>query len=257
MKVMEQPIGVMYLWAIALLSAIAIFSSYELGEFPYALVLSVLIAALIEILIRRFYQRQRFKIPISGLITGLIVGSVAPISAPLLLVSIAITIAVLSKFFIRYKGGNIFNPAAIGLVVALAIFGAGDEWWAAGNYNIYGLAVTLTPILIILAYESRRLTMALSFVSADLLLMIATGALVHVSVDSIVGLLFGVNYYFAFVMLVEPKTSPYGKYAQIAYGASAAGFYLGLSFLRIQYPLLITLLMVNILYFIYRRSRKR
>lgn len=246
----------MYLWTTALLSILAAISSYTLHAFPIPLILAVAVAGIAEILIRKFYLKRTFKIPYSGLITGLIIGCVAPINAPLLLILIAGIIAIVSKFFMQYKSSNIFNPASIGLIIALALFGLGDEWWVTSNYNIYGIAITLTPILIILAYEARRLPTALAFVAVSFILALILGGYAA-SLTSILALLFGINFFFAFVILIEPKTSPNNNYAQIAYGGGLALLYPVLIFLGIAYPLLIGLLIGNISYMIYRRFGRR
>lgn len=256
MRILNRTVS-MHILAIALLSMLAAVSSYTLHVFPFALILSVALAGLFEILIRKFYLKHRFKIPYSGLITGLIIGAVAPINAPLLLVAIAAAIAIASKFFIRFRSSNIFNPAALGLVIALAAFGIGDEWWIASNYNVYGIALSLTPLLVILAYEARRLPAALSFVGMSLALGLALGGLSAISSAAIVALLFGVNYFFAFVMLVEPKTSPSNRYAQVVYGASLAVLYVAFAFLRMPYPLLLVLLAGNLFYLAYRKYGRR
>ncbi|MDE1856928.1 MAG: RnfABCDGE type electron transport complex subunit D [Candidatus Micrarchaeota archaeon] len=254
---MDNPVSPMYIWAIALLSALAIVSGYTLHALPISLVVAVASAGTIEILIRNIHRRHKFKIPFSGLITGLIIGSVAPINAPLALVVVAAAIAVASKFFIQYKSSNIFNPATIGLIVALPLFGLGDEWWIASNYNFYGLAVTLTPILVILAYEAKRLTTGMAFVLASLALALALGGTSIVSAGGIAAALFGINYYFAFVMLIEPKTSPNGRYAQAAYGISVAALCFALALFRVPYPLLVSLLAGNTVYLAYRSRGKR
>jgi Na+-translocating ferredoxin:NAD+ oxidoreductase RnfD subunit len=256
MRILNQPVSSMYLWTIALLSILAIISSYTLHTFPVPLILAIAVAGITEILIRKFYLKQVLKIPYSGLITGLIVGCVAPINVPLLLILIAGIIAVVSKFFIQYKSSNIFNPASIGLIAALAIFGLGDQWWVASNYNIYGIAITLTPILIILAYEAKRLPTALTFVAVSFMLALVLGGVVG-SLTNILTIIFSINYFFAFVMLIEPKTSPNNNYAQIVYGGGISLLYLALAFLRIEYPLLIGLLIGNIFYVIYRKYGKR
>lgn len=242
----------MYLWAIVLLSGLAAVSSYTLHIFPLPLLLAVGLAAFIEVAIRKYYLKQSFKIPFSGLITGLIIGSVAPTNAPLLLISIAAAVAITSKFFLQFKSSNIFNPAALGLVIALVIFGLGDVWWAASSYNLYGIAISLTPILIILAYEARRLPAALSFVAANVALNLILGGFHLGSISSLATLLFSVNYFFAFVMLVEPKTSPHNRYAQVAYGIGIALLYTAFAFLRVPYSLLAVLLIGNMAYAFYR-----
>lgn len=170
MKILGQPVSSMYVWAIVLLSILAVISSYTLHTFPLALIFAVAASGAMEMLVNGYHLKHEFKIPYSGLITGLIIGSVAPINAPILLVVIASLAAVISKFFIQYRSTNVFNPATLGLIIALPIFGLGDEWWIAGNYNVYNVAIALTPILIILAYEARRLPTALSFIAVSFLL---------------------------------------------------------------------------------------
>ncbi len=246
----------MYIWAIVLLSALAIISSYTLHTFPLALISAIIASGIMEILIRKYYLKHAFKIPYSGLITGLIIGSVVPINAPILLIIIASLIAVASKFFIQYKSTNIFNPATLGMIAALPLFGLGDEWWVASNYNIYGIAITLTPVLIILAYEARRLPTAISFVVVSFFLYIITNAS-QLSLATAVSILFSINFFFAFVMLIEPKTSPHNNYAQLAYGASLAVLYLVFAYLGLAYPLLIVLLVGNLSYLLYRKYGKR
>ncbi len=247
----------MYILSIALLSTLAAISSYTLHVFPLSLICAVAIAGILEILIRKFYLKHAFKMPYSGLITGLIIGSVAPINVSLLLVLIASTIAVVSKFFIQYKSSNIFNPAALGLIIALPIFGLGDEWWIASNYNIYGIAITLTPILIILAYKARRLAAAAAFVLASLALALLMEMGSKLSITAIVTLLFGINYLFAFVMLVEPKTSPHKNSSQVVYGALLAILYMAFASFRIPYSLLAALLIGNVFYLLYRKYSRR
>ena len=118
----------MHLWTIALVSILVVVSSYTMRVVPVSLILAVILCAVLEMLVRRLYLRHPFKMPWSGLITGLIIGSVAPVNVPLALVAVAAAIAILSKFFIQYKSSNIFNPATLGLIIALPLFALGDEW---------------------------------------------------------------------------------------------------------------------------------
>ena len=243
----------MHLWTIALVSILVVVSSYTMRVVPVSLILAVILCAVLEMLVRRLYLRHPFKMPWSGLITGLIIGSVAPVNVPLALVAVAAAIAILSKFFIQYKSSNIFNPATLGLIIALPLFALGDEWWVASNYNIYGIAVTLTPILIILAYEAKRLPAALSFSGVSFLIALLVSGVHLTSASSVLAVLFSINYFFAFVMLIEPKTSPNNRYAQLAYGSGLALLYLAFVYLRLSYPLLALLLIGNILYLVYRK----
>lgn len=252
MKILNQPVSPMYLWTIALLAALSALSAYTLHELPAALLLAVASAALAEIAIRALHLGLAFRMPYSGIITGLIIGAVAPVNAPFPLVAAAAVIAVLSKFFLQYRGSNILNPASAGLLVALPLFGLGDEWWIAGSYNLYGIAITLTPILVVLAYESKRLQAGLSFAAVSFMLAVALSPGSTASAAALLPLLFGINYLFAFVMLVEPKTSPSGPIAQVVYGCGLALAYPALAYVRVPYPLLVCLLAANAAYAAYR-----
>ncbi|MDE1861271.1 MAG: RnfABCDGE type electron transport complex subunit D [Candidatus Micrarchaeota archaeon] len=257
MNILNQPVSSMYIWAIALLSLLAALSAYTLHVLPLPFIFAIAVGGLAEMAMTKFYLKHPLKVPYSGLITGLIIGSLAPVNSPLALILIACVIAILSKFLIQYKSTNIFNPAALGLIIALPIFGLGVEWWAASNYDVYGIAITLSPVLVMLAHEAKRLPAALSFALVSLILALAIGAKGNVSLSTAVVLLFGINYFFAFVMLVEPKTSPNNNYAQIAYGASIAVLYLAFEFLRVPEASLAVLLLGNALYLVYRMYGRR
>ncbi len=254
MKIFNQPVGRMYVVTIILLILLAAASSYSLGIFPYSLILAVAVAASAELLASRFYLKHRLRIPFSAIITGLIIGSIAPPNAYLVVITASMA-AILSKLFIKVKSVNIFNPATVGLLAALAVFSVGDQWWAASNYNIFGMALTLAPILIISAYEARRLTASLAFIAATFVmaaLLNGTG----LAAAAILAYALGINYYFAFIMLSDPKTSPSKKSVQLAYGVSMALLVLGLSIFRVSYAFLVALLIGNLFYALYRVRRK-
>ena len=257
MKILGHTVARMYVSAIVLLVFLACASAYLLREFPYALVFAVFVCAIIEIIIRKYYQKQKFRIPFSGIITGLIIGCVAPINVQLVPVLAACAIAVASKFFLKVRSSNIFNPAALGLLV-LGLLSIGSSWWAATSINVYGVAVSLSIILIIAAYECRRLTLAFSFIITSVLLSVAIS--LPVTFGSIEIALISVNYFFAFLMITEPKTSPPKRNAQMVYGIGLALIY---SILLIVLPvglyvgvliIFMTLLLGNIIYALYRST---
>lgn len=252
MKILNQHIARMYVLTIILLTAFDIVSSYNLRQVPYALIIAVVASMLVEIAITKLYLKQNIKIPFSAMVTGLIIGSVAPINAPLMLVLVASLIAIVSKFFIRIKSTNILNPATIGLLVALAIFGVGDQWWAASSYNVYGLIISFTPLFIIGAYEARRMVSGLSYVIITLVLSLVLSKSGNLALGTVVTLIFSINYLFAFVMVADPKTSPHKKSLQVVFGGSVALISALLLVYGIPYALLIALLIANIGYGVYR-----
>ncbi len=253
MKILNHHIARMYVLTILLLAVFDTASSYALREIPLALITALVSAAAVEIAITRIYLKRSLKVPYSAIITGLIIGSVAPINAPLLFAAFASAVAILSKFFIKTKSTNILNPGALGLLAALAVFGLGDQWWAVGTFNIFGIMVTFAPIFIISAYEARRaisgISLALVTITISLILSRSAGA---ASFSGVLTALISVNYLFAFVMVTDPKTSPHKKSLQVIFGCGVALVSAALVLYGIHYALLIALLLGNVVYGIYR-----
>jgi len=252
MKILNQHIGAMYLWAIAILLALATFSSYALGVFPVPLVLAVLICSVVEVLVYKVHKKHAIRIPYSGIITGLIIGSVAPYNAPLMAILVASVVAILTKVFVKTKHGNVFNPAVIGLLVGLAVFSLGDAWWTASSYSVLGVAIPLSILFIIAAYLAKRLITAAAFVVVVVIISVATSNSA-ISLPVIESAILNVNYFFALLMLADPKTSPHKNSAQIVYGLGVALISSFLIIFGAQYGLLIALLVGNLGYLLYRK----
>jgi Na+-translocating ferredoxin:NAD+ oxidoreductase RnfD subunit len=258
MNVMGRHVADMYLWTIALLLAIDSASAYMLGTFPYVLIVSVAACIVLELAIRKlFLNAKNISIPYSAVITGLIIGSVAPLGVSLLPVLIACIVAVIPKFLLKSRGANIFNPAALGLVVGLGLFSIGSSWWATSTVNVAGAAISIAVILVIAAYESRRLVLAFSFIASAIVISIALSMQFSVSGAEVA--ILGVNYFFAFLMLTEPKTSPTRPIPQLVYGIYVAVLYFAVtlasshSLALAQASIFIALLIGNATYAIYRQ----
>lgn len=260
MKILNQVVASMYIWSIILLCILAAGSAYVLGVIPYGLLISVILCAFAEIAITTYYLKQKQKVPYSGIITGLIIGLVAPINVAILPLVIASLVAVLSKFFIKVKSINVFNPASFGMLIGLGIFAVGSSWWGT-TLNIYGTAITASVILIIAAYLARRLVLSITFVATSVVLSLVSGTSL-----TLLGLevaLLSVNYFFAFLMLIEPKTSPAGSRAQAAYGIFVALVYFallliaGTNLLLGQSAIFIALIIGNLAYAFYRVNGRR
>lgn len=252
MGIFARTAGSMHNLTIILLSFLIVLSSYFLGQFPTSVIIALATVLILEIPIIRFYKKHVLKVPYSGIITALIIGSVAPQNASPMLIVVASALAVAAIFAIRTKNGNIFNPAAFGLLVALAVFSVGDAWWAASaSVNLYSLAIPFALLLALCAYEARRLLASLCFVAASLAIgIIFSGSF---SPAVVVASFLGINFFFGFVMLPEPKTSPHKAGAQAVYGIGIAILYALLAISKISYPFLIALLVGNVVYAIYRK----
>lgn len=243
----------MYKTTIILLFFIIGTTSYYLHVFPFSVIVAIIACTAIEITATKLYLKKRYEIPYTAIITGMIIGCVAPSNASVLILVLASAIAVLSKIFIRLKSTNIFNPAALGLLVALALFGIGDNWWVASPIPVYGMLVTITPLLVICAYEARRLILGISFaVTSFAASLLTNGFIATHSFGTFVTAVISVNFFLAFIMVSEPKTSPNKNYVQMFYGISIAAVVSIMGFYKVPYAMLIPIIIGNMAYAIYR-----
>lgn len=243
----------MYKITILILILVVSATSYFLHEFPFSIIISVAACTVVEFAIEGIYFKKKYRFPYAAIITGIVIGSVAASNGSLALLLSASAIAMLSRSFIRLKGSNIFNPAVIGLLVALIAFRTGDDWWIAGPYTVFGVLIALTPLLVLCAYEARRLATGLSFASATLVISLALGGLTVLrSPTAIWTAIISVNYFMAFIMVSEPKTSPLKVHVQVIYGVGVAILASLMVLYKIPYPLLFPIIIGNVAYASYR-----
>ena len=133
--------------------------------------------------------------------------------------------AIVLKFFVEFKGSPVVNPAAAGLLVSalvLAFFPGLEHpfvsWWGASYQGI--LSLVLIALWVLVGVPSwRRWHAVVAFLVVFGLGFLVRGegveSLRFIFTDAMV-------YFFATIMLMEPKTSPFKPGHQIAYGAFAA-----------------------------------
>src|SRR3989304_7512121 len=118
--------------------------------------LAVSIASISDYLIKRFVLKIKI-FPKSAIITGLFVATLLNVGIIWYAAALASLLAILIKNFIRYNRLNIFNPAAIGVLVALFLFPNSSAWWGGEQ---------LIPILVLgfwLLYKVKRIQMVAIF----------------------------------------------------------------------------------------------
>ena len=164
----------------------------------------------------------------SVFITALILVLIVPIGFPqnTFFLIFASLIAMAAKYLLTVEKRHLFNPAAVSVVAISLISNNSATWWV-------GTPVMLPFILLgglLLIRKIRREIMIVNFLGAYLLL-ITLGAIFHtgsfVSVFSTwkLSLFHSALFFFAFVMLTEPLTSPATKKLQIFYSYVVAFFY--------------------------------
>ncbi|MEK7673544.1 MAG: hypothetical protein AAB373_06710 [Patescibacteria group bacterium] len=161
-------------------------------------------------------------------------------------------IAIASKFFLEPRGMPIINPTVLGLlavyIIGKWILGYGGpfiSWWGVA-YNLYYIPLILMALWALWGLKSwNKWAPVLSF----LLVVLATAYPVFGSWETVKFIFTDATiYFFATIMLVDPKSSPLLKKQQIFFGIIAAAVYQTLLYFHIPHYDLIAILCAN-LYF--------
>lgn len=196
-------------------------------SFLLQLIVAPLAAAVLDIAINYAKVRSVIK-PLTAMISGLIIALVLPPSiVPAVVASV---IAIASKHIIKWKGRNVFNPAAFGIILAAFIFGTDTSWWISVSF------LSLLGFLVV--FKLGRLRTSLAFLAAYFVLVYATTQQILPDMTAI---------FFATIMLIEPKTSPYTKKGMIVFGIVAALLVAAQQPLQLgKDPFLVSLLVMNL-----------
>ena len=128
MKFFRTPKGLMLL-VLALLLAIAA-PAEGLRQVLPGLVAAIAAAAAIDLPILHA-RTGAWPLPSGAILTGLFVAMVLSPHEPWWIAAVAAAVGVGAKYLFRTRTANVFNPAALGLVVVYYAFDAGQSWWGA------------------------------------------------------------------------------------------------------------------------------
>ena len=253
----------MHYVTIAVLVVVAVVESIDYG-FPVNVIVAVLTASVLDVAIKMLWLKRKLTIPLSAIITGLIIGSVS-VNAPPAGVFIAAVLAILSKFFIRFKGSHIFNPALFGVVITQIFSPAAHGPVAHGSSQViegfgpggFIVNIWLVPLLLLASWRARKLWISIPYLFATALFFNFTGlsSLNSLNIRDIFKFLEILPYYYAFIMVSEPKTTPYFKKEQVIFGIGIATLSVLPLFIFDFYNhvvALVALLLGNIIYTVYR-----
>lgn len=152
-----------------------------------------------------FYKKIIF--PKSAIVSGLIVAGIINNYAGLFTLLFFCFLAIVSKHVIKINNHHIFNPANFGLFFA-TLFGVPFTWNI--EANIYLIIITG----IYLAHTFKKLLHVISFLAFFITLFLFKTE----------NPLMIINWFFIFVMLIEPKTSGAGSARGFIFGALTAIF---------------------------------
>ncbi len=217
----KTPKGVVLtgLMVLTLLASLFPQGKVGLGHAVAADLTAVAFDALVALVLRR-----RIVLSISGLITGLIVADVLSSLTPLYLVILTTVMALLSKHVIKRGRKPIFNPAAIGLVLALTVFSSGQSWWAALTLLPLWYLAILLAIGIYVAVRVKKYPQVLAFLGTYFALLLVM-AVLHLGLpsdtpgDALRVPFINSALFLGFFMLTDPPTSPAITRDQVVFGA--------------------------------------
>ena len=185
---------------------------------------AVIVAGLIDVLVLR-RTRGAWEFPSGAVLTGLLVAMVLTPHEPKYVAVCTSAIAIVSKYLFRTRSANVFNPAALALVVTFYLFDTGQSWWGAlpEITPLLGLAV-LFATGIFIADRVNKIPLVLVFLGAYFLLFTLAAFLGNPGkvaeifrAPDLHAVLF-----FAFFILTDPPTSPVKYPDQLVCGAIVA-----------------------------------
>lgn len=195
---------------LSILAVVGIFQ-HEAGSTVPQLLISVSVAVTLNLVIN-YLKDKKIYYSKSATISGLIVAMALPRGIIWYIPLCAAAIAIISKHIIKIGRKHIFNPANLGLLLGIIIFGKHLAWWASPWWLVVILGL-------IISYKFRRLPLTLSFIALQGIIFLVWALIKEM--DALSALSF-INFFFVFVMLVEPKTSPVKRKGRIIYGIIAA-----------------------------------
>ena len=184
-----------------------IFSAYlsiinKDAAFLFGLLVAVFSALAADFLLMHL-KKEKVSFDDSSVISALIIGFVLSNLQPWWIFSLASILAVASKHIIRFNRRHIFNPAGFGIFLAVLFFGGFTQWKGASVWYI------MAPFGIYFIYKTKKSEIMISYLLAFFILF-GRQALGYL------------NYFFASIMLIEPKTTPIKRKGKIIFGLGTA-----------------------------------
>jgi len=196
---------------------LSFFAFLLLAESRDLLFLKAIIIAVISALVLDsifiFVKNKEFRISESSIITGLIIGLVLAAGQSWWKIPLSSLIAISSKHLVKIKGKHIFNPAACGIFLSVILFGASTQW--SGTYLWY----ILVPFGLYFAQKIKKTEVVIGYAVLSLLLFGGQAISRGIPLKNIFGYF---SYFYIFIMVIEPVTSPINRQAKYLFGAGIA-----------------------------------
>jgi Na+-translocating ferredoxin:NAD+ oxidoreductase RnfD subunit len=255
-RFLRTPKGVALLLILAIAMVAATLTG---GARPWTILLVASLSAGAVDLIALRVRRRRWVFPDGALITGLLIGMILTPVTSISVTAATSVIAIASKYVVRAGRANVFNPAALALVVSFIVFHTGQSWWGAlPEAGPRGL-ILLFAAGVIMLREVNKIPVALTFLGVYYALITAVSFLsdpagvAHMYREPELQ----ASLFFAFFMVSDPPTCPTSTRDQLIFacivGAASVAAY---EFIGAAYYLSAGLLVGNIWEAV-RRRRER
>ena len=180
-------------------------------------------AAVLDAVILRA-RRGRWEFPDGALLTAMLVAMVLSAQQPWYYAAATAALAVVSKYVIRTRAANVFNPAALAIVATFYIFQTGQSWWGALPNVSPWLQMAVVVAGVFIADRVNKLPLVLAFLGFYYGLFTLTSfvtsptqiAEVYRTPD------LQAAFFFAVFILTDPPTSPVRYPDQIVCAAIVA-----------------------------------
>jgi Na+-translocating ferredoxin:NAD+ oxidoreductase RnfD subunit len=184
---------------------------------------AIAIAGGIDLAILRI-RKKVWEFPSGAVLSAMIVAMVLRAQEPWYVLAFSASVAVVSKYVFRSKTANVFNPAALAIIVSFYVFHTGQSWWGA-LVDMPGVAkLALLAGGAFITDRVNKMPLALTFLGAYFALFTVSSFLgkpldvaeIFRTPDAEAAL------YFAAIILTDPPTSPAKYPDQIVYGLIVA-----------------------------------
>jgi Na+-translocating ferredoxin:NAD+ oxidoreductase RnfD subunit len=169
-------------------------------------------------------RKNSWEFPSGAVLTAMIVAMVLRGQEPWYVTTITAVIAVISKYAFRSRTANVFNPAALAIVITFYVFHTGQSWWGALTEVNPFVQIVLLIAGVFITDRVNKMPLVLAFLGTYFLLFTGTAFATDPRWVSevfrppdIEAVLF-----FAFIILTDPPTSPAKYPDQIACGVLVA-----------------------------------
>jgi Na+-translocating ferredoxin:NAD+ oxidoreductase RnfD subunit len=170
---------------------------------------AVAAAALLDALVLRV-REQAWTFPSGAILSAMFVAMVLSPHEPWQVTMWTSLVAVASKYLVRGRSANVFNPAALAIVATSRIFDTGQSWWGALPDVHPAAVVLLIAFGVFMTDRVNKMPLVVSFLGVYFTLFTLTA---FVAEPGGVAEIFRAPdahavLFFAFFILTDPPTSP-------------------------------------------------